>query len=46
MELQKNLTDATKITMKNGGKEIATKIVPIILTGIGGIIIGIINQDK
>lgn len=46
MDYKKNFTDATKTTMKNGGKDIATKVVPVILGGIGSIIVGIINQDK
>lgn len=43
-EIQKNMTDFTKETWKNGGKEIATKVIPVVLSGVSGIIIKIINQ--
>lgn len=46
MDYKKSFTDATKIAMKNGGKEIATKVIPVVLTGVSGIIIKIINQEK
>lgn len=46
MDYKKSFTDATKTTMKNGGKEIATKVIPVVLTGVSGIIIKIINQEK
>lgn len=46
MDYKKSFTDATKATMKNGGKGIATKVVPVILAGVGSIIVGIINQEK
>lgn len=46
MDYKKSFTDATKATMKNGGKDIATKVVPVILAGVGSVIVGIINQDK
>ena len=45
-EFQKNMTQFTKDTWKKGGKEIATKVIPVVLTGISGIIIKIINQEK
>ena len=46
MDYKKSFTDATKATMKNGGKDTATKVVPVILAGVGSIIVGIINQEK
>ena len=42
----KKMTDFTKDTWKKGGKEIATKLIPIVLTGVGGILVKIINQEK
>lgn len=45
-EFQKNMTDFTKDTWKKGGKEITTKVIPVVLTGVSGIIIKIINQEK
>lgn len=36
MDYKKNMTDFTKDTWKKGGKEIATKVIPVVLTGIGG----------
>ena len=45
-EFQKNMTDFTKDTWKKGGKEIATKLIPVVLTGVGGILVKIINQEK
>lgn len=46
MDYKKNMTDFTKDTWKKGGKEIATKVIPVVLTGIGGILVKIINQEK
>lgn len=46
MDYKKSFTDFTKDTWKNGGKEIATKVIPVVLTGVSGIIIKIINQEK
>lgn len=43
-EFQKNMTDFTKETWKNGAKEIATKMIPVVLTGVSGILIKVINQ--
>lgn len=42
--IQKSMTDFTKETWKKGGKEIATKMVPVVLTGVSGILVKIINQ--
>jgi hypothetical protein len=42
----KNMTQFTKDTWKNGGKEIATKVIPVVLTGVAGILVKIINQKK
>lgn len=44
-EFQKNMTDFTKETWKKGGKEIATKVVPVVLTSVSGILVKIINQN-
>lgn len=43
-EFQKNMTQFTKDTWKQGGKEIATKVIPVVLTSVSGILIKIINQ--
>ena len=42
----KNMTDFTKDTLKTGSKEIATKVIPIVLASVGGILVKIINQEK
>lgn len=46
MTIQKSITDATKATMKNGAKDIATKVVPIVMAGVGTSVVGILNQEK
>lgn len=46
MTIKKSITDATKTTMKNGAKDIATKVVPIVMAGVGTIVVGILNQEK
>jgi len=43
-DTQKNMTQFTKDTWKNGGKEIAVKMIPVVLTGLSGILVKIINQ--
>lgn len=45
-EIQKNMTDFTKDTLKMGGKEIATKVIPVVLASVSGILVKIINQEK
>lgn len=42
----KNMTDFTKDTLKTCSKEIATKVIPIVLASVGGILVKIINQEK
>lgn len=42
----KNMTDFTKDTLKTGGKEIATKAIPVILASVSGMLVKIINQKK
>ena len=46
MDYKKSFTDFTKDTWKKGGKEIATKVIPIVLTSVGGVLVKIINQEK
>lgn len=46
MTIKKSITDATANTLKNGAKDIATKVVPIVMAGVGTIVVGILNQEK
>lgn len=46
MTVKKSITEATKVMMKNGAKDIATKVVPIVIAGVGTIVVGILNQEK
>lgn len=46
MEVKKALSETTKIVLKDGVKDTAIKIIPIVASGIATIAIGLINKDK
>lgn len=46
LDVKKSFSDATKILLKDGAKDTAVKVIPIVATGIATVAVSIINKDK
>ncbi|WP_204205895.1 hypothetical protein [Mammaliicoccus sciuri] len=46
MDVKKAISDASKVILKDGVKDVATQVIPIVATGVATIAVALIKKDK
>ena len=46
MDVKKAISDASKVILKDGAKDIASKVIPVVATGVATIAVALLNKEK